>query len=106
MVQVGPPHDIYEFPNSRYTAEFIGSVNLFEGYVSEETPGHVIVHSEDVEVPITIDHGITGPGGQEVLVAIRPEKIRLSRNEPDTDCNYTKGAVEEVAYMGGIRSIT
>lgn len=101
LVQVGAPHDIYEFPNCRYSAEFIGSVNIFEGYVSEEMPGRVIVLSHDIDAPITIDHGITGPGGQSVLVAIRPEKIHLSRAQPTTPYNHTQGVVEEVAYMGG-----
>ncbi len=101
LVQVGSPHDIYEFPNCRYTAEFIGSVNLIEGVVVEEEPGFVAIKPELLDTLITIDHGISGPGGQNILVALRPEKMLLSIDKPDQEHNSAKGTVEEVAYMGG-----
>lgn len=101
LVQVGTPHDIYEFPNSRFTAEFIGSVNLFDGKVIEEEPDHVIVAAKHIAQPIYIDHGITGPAGQHVSVAIRPEKMLFSKERPQTEMNWAEGTISEIAYLGG-----
>ncbi len=101
LVQVGSPHDIYEFPNSRFTAEFIGSVNLFDGRVVEEEPDHVIVDANYIDQPIYIDHGISGPAGQKVRVAIRPEKMVFSKDKPDAEMNWAEGSISEIAYLGG-----
>src|SRR6201999_3698953 len=43
VVRVGPPPEIYEFPQSRFVADFVGTTNLFEGTVSGSEPGHLIV---------------------------------------------------------------
>ncbi|MFT5722493.1 MAG: putrescine transport system ATP-binding protein [Motiliproteus sp.] len=101
LVQVGTPHDIYEFPRSRFTAEFIGSVNLFDGKVIEEEPDHVIVDANYIDQPIYIDHSILGPAGQHVSVAIRPEKMHLSKERPQTEVNWAQGTISEIAYLGG-----
>ena len=101
LVQVGSPHNVYEFPNSRYTAEFIGSVNLFDGRVIEEEPDHVIIQAHAMERNIYIDHGISGPSGQNVSVAIRPEKMTFSKTRPQSDINWTEGTIAEIAYLGG-----
>jgi putrescine transport system ATP-binding protein len=101
LIQVGTPHDIYEFPNCRHTAEFIGSVNLFEGHVIEEEPDHAIIRTDHLERPIYIDHGITGPCHQKVSVAIRPEKMLFSKTRPQEEMNWTEGTITEIAYLGG-----
>ncbi|OMH38945.1 transporter [Motiliproteus sp. MSK22-1] len=101
LVQVGTPHNVYEFPNCRYTAEFIGSVNLFDGRVIEEEPDHVIIQAHAMERNIFIDHGISGPSGQNVSVAIRPEKMTFSKTRPQADSNWTEGTIAEIAYLGG-----
>ena len=75
IVQVGTPIDIYENPNSRMTAEFIGSVNMFEGEIIEEEADHVIIQSQQIQQPIYIGHGIMAPlEDRKVWVAVRPEK--------------------------------
>ena len=75
IVQVGTPIDIYENPNSRMTAEFIGSVNMFEGEITEEEAGYVIIQSHQVHQPIYIGHGIMAPlEDRKVWIAVRPEK--------------------------------
>jgi putrescine transport system ATP-binding protein len=61
IVQIGSPSQVYEFPNSRFSAEFIGSTNLFEGTVVADEPDHIFVESEDLESHIYVSHGITGP---------------------------------------------
>ncbi len=63
IVQIGSPNQVYEFPNSRFSAEIIGSTNLFEGKVVEDEPDHIFVESEDLETRMYVSHGITGPLG-------------------------------------------
>ena len=79
IVQVGTPSDIYEYPNSRFVADFIGSVNMFEGRLIEDEPDHVRIESEDLGGTFFVDHGVSAPPGAIVWVAVRPEKIALSR---------------------------
>lgn len=102
IVQVGTPVDIYENPNSRMTAEFIGSVNMFEGEIAEEAADHVVIHSSQVSNPLYIGHGITSAlEDRRVWVAIRPEKTCLSRDKPEGEFNWCKGIVDDIAYLGG-----
>ncbi|OED50446.1 transporter [Endozoicomonas sp. (ex Bugula neritina AB1)] len=102
IVQTGTPIDIYENPNSRMTAEFIGSVNMFEGEIVEEAADHVVIHSQQIEQPLYIGHGITSAlEDRSVWVAVRPEKTVVSRDKPTSDHNWSKGVVYDIAYLGG-----
>ncbi len=98
--QIGTPTDIYEMPNCRYTANFIGSVNLFEGKVIEDAADHVIIKSDDLSKTIHVDHGITGTLGMNVVVAIRPEKIMIAKKPFDETHNNDLGVVRDIAYLG------
>ncbi|MDI9665437.1 hypothetical protein QM239_18255, partial [Acinetobacter baumannii] len=80
ILQVGAPGEIYETPNCRFVADFIGSVNMFEGSVSADEPDHVIIDTPEGQHYIT--HGITGTLGMPVSVAVRPEKISLQQQAP------------------------
>ena len=100
IIQVGTPNDIYEMPNCRYTANFIGSVNLFEGKVIEDKADHVLIDTTKLEKPIFVDHGITGTLGMDVTVAVRPEKISLQREPFDVPHNCASGTVRDIAYLG------
>ncbi len=102
IVQVGTPIDIYENPNSRMTAEFIGSVNMFEGEIVEEEAGHVIIKSGQLEQPVYIGHGIMAPlEDRKVWIAVRPEKTMVTRERPGGNYNWSKGLVYDIAYLGG-----
>jgi putrescine transport system ATP-binding protein len=100
IVQVGTPVDIYEFPNSRFVADFIGSVNMFEGQLAEDEPGYVRIRCPDLEAPVFISHGISAAPDARVSVAIRPEKISMTRESPAGTENRAVGTVKEIAYMG------
>jgi putrescine transport system ATP-binding protein len=100
IVQIGSPSQVYEYPNSRFSAEFIGSTNLFEGTVVADEPDHIFVASEDLETPIYVSHGITGPLGMPVGISVRPERIHVSRDKPTAANNWARGMVSDVAYMG------
>jgi putrescine transport system ATP-binding protein len=99
IVQVGEPTAIYEFPGTRYVADFIGSVNLFEGRVVDDAPDSIRIDSPDLGGTIHVGHGVSCTLDQRLWYAIRPEKIRLSRDRP-AEPNATPATVEEVLYLG------
>ncbi|MFC3110816.1 ABC transporter ATP-binding protein [Undibacterium arcticum] len=100
ILQIGKPSDIYETPNCRFVADFIGSVNLFSGKVIEDEPDHVIIESP--ECRHYVGHGITGTTGMSVSVGIRPEKISVGFDAPEAQStiNCVQGEILELAYMG------
>ena len=98
--QIGSPLEVYEQPNSRMTAEFIGSVNVFEGTLSVDEPSHLQISSQDLDVPIYVSHGVSGAAGMDIAFAVRPEKLRVSRDKPAADFNFSQGSIEDIAYLG------
>jgi putrescine transport system ATP-binding protein len=101
IVQIGTPSDIYEYPSSRFVADFIGSVNMFEGRLVEDEPDFVRVASEELGGTFHVGHGVSAAPDATVWVALRPEKIALTRERPDGDGdNRVAGVVAEVAYRG------
>jgi putrescine transport system ATP-binding protein len=98
FLQVGAPSDIYETPATRFVADFIGNVNLMEGTLSVDEPDHVIIDCADCKH--YVGHGITGSVGMPVTVALRPEKIHLSRKPPADPFNAVSGTVKEMSYFG------
>jgi putrescine transport system ATP-binding protein len=104
IAMIGEPTDVYEYPNSRFVANFIGSANMVEGTVTEDEPDHVRIRSAELGCDIYVGHGVDCAPDQILWWAIRPEKMSLSRDMPDNpfNANVTKGIVEEIAYLGDI----
>jgi putrescine transport system ATP-binding protein len=100
IAMIGEPTDIYEFPNSRFVAGFIGSINEFEGVVIEDEPDHVRIRSAEAGCDIFVSHGVDCAPDQILWWAVRPEKITLTRARPEGDVNITHGKVEDIAYLG------
>jgi putrescine transport system ATP-binding protein len=100
ITQVGTPKDIYEYPNCKFVAEFIGNVNMFEGRLVEDEPDHVRIDAPDLQGTIYVDHGVSSAPGAIVFAAIRPEKILISVDPPQQTENVVRGTVKEIAYMG------
>jgi len=99
ILQVGPPSEIYETPATRFVADFIGNVNLMDGRLSTDEPDHVIIDCADCRH--LVGHGITGSVGMPLAVALRPEKILLSRQaQEDTRYNCVQATIQERAYFG------
>jgi len=102
IAMIGEPTDIYEYPNSKFVAGFIGSVNMVEGVVTEDEPDHVRIRSAELGCDIHVGHGVDCAPDQLLWWAIRPEKMQVSRERPEGqfDANVTKGVVEDIAYLG------
>ncbi|OWV69243.1 ABC transporter ATP-binding protein [Rhizobium sp. R339] len=100
VVQVATPAEIYEAPNSRFVADFIGDVNIFDGKVAASGNGAVEI---SVESGFTIRSAAaeTPAIGNTVGFAIRPEKIRVTRAAPaNASVNSVKGEIWDIAYLG------
>jgi putrescine transport system ATP-binding protein len=98
--QVGTPDEIYEQPNCRFTAEFIGSVNLIEGKIKDDEKDFITIASPALDCLAYVGHGVTGFEGQDVALALRPEKIHVDKVEPAQPHNKVRGTIEEIAYFG------
>jgi putrescine transport system ATP-binding protein len=101
VVQVGTPSQIYEFPASRFVADFVGTTNLFEGTVVSCEPGLITVHCPETGCDLLVDEDGRFAPGQRVWVALRPEKIRLGKQPPaGARVNQLRGMVWELGYLG------
>jgi putrescine transport system ATP-binding protein len=102
IVQAGTPSEIYEFPSSKFVADFIGSVNMFEGKLIEDEPEYVRIGSEELGGTIYVSHGISAPPEAIVWAAVRPEKIFMSTAPPEGNENVARGSVQDIAYLGDL----
>jgi len=102
IAQIGSPIDIYESPNSRMIAEFIGTVNIFECQIQEDEADSLTLYSPELDAPVYIGHGVsTRAESESAMVALRPEKTLMTREKPDSDVNWSAGKVHDIAYLGG-----
>ena len=99
LMQVATPAEIYERPNSRWVADFIGDVNLLEGVVAGIEPGTVLIDSA-ANRRLRLCADAAAKPGQGVWVALRPEKLRLATQAPATPENCLAGRVTDTAYLG------
>lgn len=110
LQQVATPSDLYEFPNSRFVADFIGQVNLFEGQLTIDQPDHAVISSDEAGVPIYLDHGVTGAANTTLWAAIRPEKIEIHKRaegaspikmeDAPEGHNVVAGTITHLSYLG------
>ena len=102
VLQVGTPKEIYECPNNRFVADFIGNINLFDGQLSRDEHDRCEITTEQGVVHVA--HGIGGAIGMPLTVAVRPEKIYISKVRPSVNVNLFSGKVREIAYFGNYSS--
>jgi len=98
--QIGTPAEVYEYPESRLVANFIGSANMFEGRVSQNGADHVVVTCKELGVEFYTNHPMSIIEGTKVWVAVRPENIALSKTAFDATKNQLKGVVVDIGYHG------
>ena len=102
FVQIGGPREIYENPNCRFSAEFIGSVNMFDCTLVSSDIHCSIIKCDDFKRHIELKHDIDIADGMPLSSAMRPEKIYISREQPEEESNWCTGTVENIAYLGDI----
>lgn len=102
FVQIGEPEEIYEHPNSRFSAEFIGSVNVFDCVLQERQDDALILQSPGLRHAIKVDSDASVVDGVPIQVALRPEKIMLCEEIPEDGCNFAVGEVVHIAYLGDL----
>jgi putrescine transport system ATP-binding protein len=106
LQQVAAPRELYEAPATRWVAGFVGDINLFDGEVTSHGYHRLTVATRDGGNIVVAEPRAPVPG-TAVTVAIRPEKIRLSRRGPAPDADHAQsinrleGAVTDVGYLGG-----
>ncbi len=100
VIQVATPAEIYEAPNSRFVADFIGDVNIFEGKVTASGNGQIELAGAD-GFNIRVASGDAPAAGSDAGFAIRPEKLRVGRVAPtDSAVNAVQGEVWDIGYLG------
>ena len=100
VLQVSSPTGLYERPRSRFVADFIGTMNFFEGRVRKSENGTAVVDAGSLgEVEVATDGEALGVG-DDVVVAIRPEKLKLHFEAPGAGINIVEGRMGPAAYLG------
>ncbi len=112
IAQLAAPSDLYEYPANRFVADFVGSVNIFEGKLIVDDPDKAAVDCPGLG-KVYLNHGVTGPHGADVWVALRPEKMYLhvqgkgkaveaaAKDAPEGH-NFARGVIKGMSYLGDI----
>jgi len=101
--QIGTPREVYEYPVNRFVAEFIGTINMFDGVAAEQADGVLAVDCPDAGKRIVAHTPDAHAPGSKVCLAVRPEKIFISQHEPDNDEDVRlAGIVEDFGYFGNL----
>lgn len=101
IIQVATPDVIYEAPNSVYVADFIGDINIFEGFAHATKDGYDISWEEGGE-PIHAKTDLQGLNEKQCCLAIRPEKVSISAEKPNDARNSVQGRILDIAYLGNL----
>jgi putrescine transport system ATP-binding protein len=101
--QVGTPAEVYEFPVNRFVADFVGNINFFKARVTAVKEDRVCLHSDDLGPDLQVRCTREVAVGDERWIAVRPEKIFISKEAPAQD-NLTvlKGFVYDLGYFGNL----
>ncbi len=119
FVQVGTPAEIYEMPQSRFVADFIGSINMIDGVVKSISGNTLTIHAESDDANYTVESNDQIEIGDQVSLAIRPEKIHVDAYDADNNSNPSEqksdntdktdnrfiGTISEMAYLGGTSTL-
>ena len=101
--QIGTPKEVYEYPCNRFVADFVGTINMFEGCIVEVSDGRLLVRSDDADEVLSAPTTDNYELASKVCIAVRPEKIFISQHEPENDEDTRlKGVVEDFGYFGNL----
>jgi putrescine transport system ATP-binding protein len=100
LIQVGPPNEIYEQPNSKYVADFIGDINILDGHVAARS-GTTVEIATDGGLRLAVDSAELVADGQNAAIAVRPEKMRIDLDPPPAGTpNVLRGEIFDIGYLG------
>jgi putrescine transport system ATP-binding protein len=103
IIQVATPSEVYEQPNSRYVADFIGDINLLEGRVASSAAGAVKLDCVGTGATVEVDQDLTAAAGDAAWFAVRPEKVAISLDHPPNGAvNAVEGEVWDIGYLGDV----
>ncbi len=103
IVQVATPAEIYEQPNSRYVADFIGDINLLEGHITGTAGSSVRMACAGTGASVFVEQQMDATAGDTAWFAIRPEKVAISLDRPaDVTVNTVAGKVWDIGYLGDV----
>ncbi|MCL6608897.1 MAG: ABC transporter ATP-binding protein [Geminicoccaceae bacterium] len=103
IAQIGTPSEIYEYPASRFVAEFVGEVNLIEARFSSVNGSTMRVRAPALGIEIVTDRPVPALPGEPLWVAVRPEKMSIAKNPPpETGHNCVTGEVFDIEYLGDV----
>ncbi len=101
--QVGTPGEVYEYPCNRFVADFVGNINFFEATVSSCDGQRVCLHCETLGCELVAQCAEPKSQGSKQWVAVRPEKIFISKEAPGGgDLTVLKGVVHDLGYFGNL----
>jgi putrescine transport system ATP-binding protein len=101
LQQIGTPKEIYEHPNSRFVANFVGSINVFHGYVVENNKkNRLSISSEEIESIMLVNHPDKIETATEVWVAVRPEEMGIYSYPDDDSHNHAEGTIVDISFLG------
>lgn len=103
FVQIGTPGEVYEHPCNREVADFVGKINLLEGKVESVAGGEPLIRCEGLAESVSVHHDQPLTAGTAVCVAVRPEKIFISKELPEqSGRTVLRGVVFDLAYFGNL----
>lgn len=103
FLQIGPPKEVYEYPQSRYVADFVGTINMFEGTVTDNGDEQLSVTCDEIGAELRALGKHAVDVGQSVCIAVRPEKIFVSREKPGNEDDIKmRGVVDDLGYLGNL----
>ncbi|BCX17133.1 MAG: polyamine-transporting ATPase [Geminicoccaceae bacterium] len=103
IAQIGTPSEIYEYPASRFVAEFVGEVNLIEARFASVNGTTMRVRAPALGIEIVTDRPVPALPGEPLWVAVRPEKMSIAKTPPaETGYNCVEGEVFDIEYLGDV----
>lgn len=103
FLQIGTPLEVYEYPRGKFVADFIGTINTFDGTVQRIEDDHILIESKDAGTSVKAlgKHDVSV--GQSICFALRPEKIFVGKSQPDNEEDgRLPGVVHDLGYLGNL----
>ena len=102
MIEQGTPKEIYSNPRKKFTAEFIGEKNIFNGKILEFTKEKIIVDIDGASIEVA-NNNYNIIKNQNVSLSIKSESIQITKDKdtkPENQKNSIKGNVSEITFLG------